>query len=89
MRGYKATGEYAHYGEVYLINGKGYALRKEINNSAPHGHCPFFRVMAKSPKKSCVHPNKERRLCKHELGTTNGWNTLEYVSIPDENIQPI
>lgn len=32
---YKAIGEYAHYGEVYLINGKGYALRREMNNSAP------------------------------------------------------
>ena len=50
---YKATGEYSHYGEVYLINGKGYALHWEIDNSAPCGRCALFNNITTDPEK-CV-----------------------------------
>lgn len=83
---YKATGEYAQYGEVYLINGKGYALRREIDNSAPCGHCALFNNVTADTKRMCMHPNKDRRMCKHKPGTSKGWNTYEYVHIPDRNI---
>ena len=79
MTRYKATDEYAYYGEVYLINGKGYALRWEIDNSAPCGHCALFNNVTTDTE----------RMCKHESGTSKGWNTYEYVHIPDNNIIPI
>ena len=88
---YKAIGEYAHYGEVYLINGKGYALRREMNNSAPCGHCALFNIATTDTdiaRMCCGHPNKEMRMCKHEPGTLKGWNTLEYVAIPQQCIMP-
>ena len=72
---YKATDEYAHFGEVYLINGKGYALRWEIDNSAPCGHCALFNNVTTDTERMCMHPDK-------------GWNTYEYVRIPDRNIIP-
>ena len=49
---YKATDEYAHFGEVYLINGKGYALRWEIDNSAPCGHCALFNNITTDTEKN-------------------------------------
>ena len=88
MRRFKANGEYAHYGEVHLIGGKGYALRWEIDNSAPCGRCAFFNNITHNTEKMCEHPYKEERKCKHEKGTTKGWNCLEYVEIPYENIEP-
>ena len=81
---YKAIDEYAHYGEVYLIKGKGYSLHWEMNNSAPCGHCALFNNV----RTGCMHPNKEIRMCKHEPGTLKGWNTLEYVAIPEQYITP-
>lgn len=86
MRRYKAIDEYAHYGEVYLINGKGYALHWEIGNSAPCGRCALFNNVTIDSEKMCMHPDKENRLCKHDPGTTKGWNTLEYVHIPERCI---
>ena len=85
---YKATDEYAHFGEVYLINGKGYTLRWEIDNSAPCGHCALFNNVTTDTEKMCMHPDKDKRMCKRESGTSKGWNTYEYVHIPDGNIIP-
>lgn len=35
-----------------------------------------------------MHPDKDKRMCKHESGTSKGWNTYEYVHIPEKNIIP-
>ena len=84
---YKATGDYAHYGEVYFINGKGYALRWEMNNSAPCGHCALFNIATNGiTRMCCMQPNEEMRMCKHEPGTLKGWNTFEYVAVPEQCI---
>ena len=88
MRRYKATDAYAHFGEVFLINGKGYALHWKIDNSAPCGRCALFNNITHDTEKMCGHPNKDKRMCKHEPGTSKGWNTCEYVHIPDRNIKP-
>lgn len=85
---YKATDEYAHFGEVYLINGKGYALHWEIDNSVPCGHCALFNNVTTDTEKMCMHPDKDKRMCKHESGTSKGWNTFEYVAIPERNVVP-
>ena len=29
----------------------------------------------------CKHPVKKNRKCKHEPGSTKGWNTTEYMKI--------
>ena len=82
MKRYKAINEYAHYGEVHLINGKGYALHWTIDNSAPCSKCALFNNVTTDSGKMCMHPDKENRLCKHNIGTTKGWDTREYVYVP-------
>lgn len=82
MEKYKATGIYARYGEIFFVNNKSYALRWFRDNSAPCANCAFFN----HSNLSCDYPNKDERLCRRESGTTKGWDTLEYLMIPERYI---
>lgn len=42
------------------------------DNSAPCSHCVFFEPLI------CKHPDKDNKHCSQEIGTTKGWNTVEY-----------
>ena len=48
------------------------------NNSAPCSHCVFLKRGFGKDALTCQHPDKENKRCKQELGTTKGWNTVEY-----------
>ena len=82
MEKYKATGIYAGYGEIFFVDNKSYALCWYKDNSAPCGNCAFFNHSSIS----CNYSNKDERLCKSEPGITKGWNTLEYVMVPEKYI---
>ena len=81
---YKATGIFSHYNRIEKIDDKFYALHFTCDNSAPCGNCALFNNAALDDL--CKHPDKEKRKCKHTQGSTKGWNTWEYVWIPDSNI---
>ena len=89
MRKFIATEHYAEYGEVKLFMGRGYALRFTENNSAPCGKCAFFNNNTHETERMCGHPKKEQRECKHETGTEKGWNTTEYIKIPEQYIKAL
>jgi hypothetical protein len=58
------------------INGTDYTLKLFIDNSAPCSKCAFLQrsiLKCKFPKENYT------KKCKSTLGTTHGWNTLEYI----------
>lgn len=57
------------------INGNDYTLKLFVDNSAPCSKCAFLN---RSTLK-CNFPNNYTKKCKSTLGTTHGWNTLEYI----------
>ena len=56
------------------INGTEYDFELRIDNSAPCSHCAFLR----NNDIGCSFPDNLQKECCRELGTTHGWNTLEY-----------
>lgn len=64
-----------------IINGKKYKLTFKVDNSAPCGNCAFHDKYTHDIEKMCKHPDKKNRKCKHEPGSTRGWNTTEYMKI--------
>lgn len=77
---YKATNEYAHFGEVYLINGKGYALHWEIDNCAPCGHCALFNNVTTDIEKCVCIPIKTRECVNMNLvHLRDGIHTNMYI----------
>ena len=61
--------------ETENINGTDYTLKLFVDNSAPCSKCAFFQ---RYPLK-CGFPEDYTKKCKCTLGTTHGWNTLEYI----------
>lgn len=62
-----------------LKEGVDYILTEYIDNSAPCGKCVFLYLRYGDAK--CTFPKRKKKKCKHEPGTTKGWNTLEYTKI--------
>lgn len=63
--------------EIQRIKTDFYALIWHIDNSAPCSKCAFFRKMR------CEFPIDEVKKCVAEKGTSKGWNTREYMLIPE------
>jgi len=63
--------------EIYFIDGVKYKLIHHIDNSAPCSFCAFFN----RGTLGCNFPENENKKCEIKLGTTHGWNTLEYLNI--------
>ena len=58
------------------INGTDYTLKLFVDNSAPCSKCAFLQrsiLKCKFPEENYT------KKCKSTLGTTHGWNTLEYI----------
>lgn len=80
---YKGIGIYSYYNNVEVINDSFYGMLRTVDNSAPCANCAFHTT---DYERFCVHPNKDKRKCKHESGRNKGWNTIEYVEIPKEYV---
>lgn len=63
--------------EIQRIKADFYALVKHIYNSAPCSKCSFFKG------KNCMFPVGVDKKCVTEKGTSKGWNTKEYMLIPE------
>lgn len=57
------------------INGNDYTLKLFVDNSAPCSKCAFLNHSTLK----CNFPKDYTKKCKSTLGTTHGWNTLEYI----------
>ena len=66
--------------EAHFIGGELVSLVNFENNSAPCSNCHFFNLY----QLKCVFPEDRQKECKIEQGTTNGWNTTEYIQVLDE-----
>lgn len=67
--------EFEDLNKTENINGTDYTLKLFVDNSAPCSKCAFFQRYSLR----CSFPKDYTKKCKSTLGTTHGWNTLEYV----------
>jgi hypothetical protein len=56
------------------IKGTEYEFILNIDTSSPCSNCAFLR----RSDLGCNFPKDVKKECQQELGTTHGWNTLEY-----------